>query len=136
MIHWSCPNCSRALEFSENLAGLSRTCPDCGETFVLPETAVSDRAELPLGPPPPRPNRIVGPSRPSSPGLGVLERIAGLLVLAGIAGVGVLAFVLYQAFRSDVSIYVDNGGAEPLTVSIDAREKAKVPPGTFALVEC
>jgi hypothetical protein len=137
MIHWSCPNCSRALQFSEHMAGLSRTCPDCGETFVLPETAVSERPQTPLGPPPGRTDFFAPPRpRPSFSGWAGLERYAGLLVLAGLAAIGVLAFVLYQAFQTDVMIYVDNGDPGPLTVSIDAGEPTIVPPGIFAVVHC
>jgi hypothetical protein len=137
MIHWSCPNCSRSLEFSEHLAGLSRTCPDCGETFLLPETAVSDRPHSPLGPPPRRMDLLAPPrSRPPSPALRSLERYAWVLVLGGLFAVVVVCVLLYRAFSTDVMVYVDNGGNQALAVSIDGSERALIPPGTFAVVQC
>jgi hypothetical protein len=137
MIRWSCPNCSRLLEFSDQLAGLSRTCPDCGETFVLPESAILERSQLPLGPPPPRPE-VLGPppSQPPSPEMRWLKRYAWAVVVPAVAVVAIVAAVLYGVLRTDIWIYVDNGDTQPLEVTIDGSRRTTVAPGTFGLVKC
>src|SRR5262249_39154011 len=74
--------------------------------------------------------------RPPVSGPGGLGQFRGLLIVLGLVALVVLGFVLYQVFRSDVSIYVDNGSAEPLTVSIDGREQTTVTARSFAVVHC
>jgi hypothetical protein len=36
----------------------------------------------------------------------------------------------------DVWLYVDNGGSEPMVVTIDGEEQAAIDPGGFALIKC
>jgi hypothetical protein len=51
--------------------------------------------------------------------------------------VGVLGFVAYRYFsQSDAVIYVDNGGTEPVTVTVDGDEKPAVPPGQADSFPC
>jgi hypothetical protein len=124
------------LEFSEQLAGLSRTCPDCGETSVLPESAILERSQIPLGPPRRRPD-VLGPprSQPASPELRWLKRYGWVVIVPAVAVV-IVAGVLYDVLHPDVWIYVDNGGTQPLEVTIDASQRTTVAPGNFALVKC
>src|SRR5262245_46310658 len=140
MIDWSCPNCSKSLALSDHLAGLPHTCPDCGEHFVVPETAVAAKpAPLPARPLG-RPDLFRRPPPRSFPRPRATEGYKGVLVLvAGVAflvAAAVGAYLLYDAVKTDVWIYVDNGGRQPLVVSIDRSERATVPAGSFLVVKC
>jgi len=60
----------------------------------------------------------------------VAWRILMALALVSVAAVGLLSC------GRDVWIYVDNGGSEPMTVTVDGKEEATIAPGEFALIKC
>jgi hypothetical protein len=53
-----------------------------------------------------------------------------MLVVVSVGVVGLLAS------GRDVWLYVDNGGNEPMIVTIDGKEEATIDPGAFALIKC
>jgi hypothetical protein len=56
------------------------------------------------------------------------------LLLAALAGAG---YMTYQKwFANKVSVYVDNTGDQPLSVTLDHGATTTVAPGTFALIKC
>jgi hypothetical protein len=62
-------------------------------------------------------------------------------VLGGIIGLGALlalavVIVWYVAFNPNVTLYVDNPGTEPMTVTIDGAAALTVAPGTYGTVKC
>jgi hypothetical protein len=62
--------------------------------------------------------------------LGLVSRLVMMLVVVCVAGVVLLAS------GRDVWLYIDNGGREPMVVTIDGKEEATVEPGTLALIKC
>jgi hypothetical protein len=60
----------------------------------------------------------------------VLWRIVLALAVVSVGVVGLLSC------GRDVWIYVDNGGSEPMTVTVDGKEEAIIAPGEFALIKC
>ena len=63
-------------------------------------------------------------------GLGMGTR---LLLGAMILGIGVVGLYLSGG---GVSIYVDNGGEEPMIVTIDGKEETTIAPGQCAKIAC
>jgi hypothetical protein len=58
---------------------------------------------------------------------------ARLLFTAVLVGIGIVG--LYMC-GGGVTIYVDNGGKEPMVVTVDDKEAATIAPGEFAKIDC
>jgi phage FluMu protein Com len=72
-IEFRCPACDKLLRTSEDKAGLTANCPDCGELVTVPTPAQQTRDErftaLPsASAPPPAPPASTAPSAPPSSG--------------------------------------------------------------------
>jgi len=161
MICLSCPNCASALEFADDLAGFETACYACANPIKVPPAPVQ-----PVRLPDPGPQGITPPnpqwssessadrwrSNDSSShshdllssyrsrrepqrfcsglGFGIGARLLLGAIIVAIGGVG-----LYMS-GGGVYIYVDNGGKEPMVVTIDGKEEATIAPGQFAKIEC
>ncbi len=61
--------------------------------------------------------------------------VTGVLVMV-VAGVASAYRAIREAVVPNISVYVDNGSAEQMTVIIDGEEVEQVPAGTVKIVEC
>jgi hypothetical protein len=118
----STPNCLQCGQPLPESDDLSRRCRACG-TWNIVRGAGTSPAPSPAAP---RPALLQSLKR----------RLGRLLAGAALLGVVVAGGLLYRALRSDVELYVDNGGTAPLEVRIDGRARGRVAPGTHAMIEC
>jgi hypothetical protein len=161
MICLSCPNCGSALEFADELAGFETACYACANPLKVPPAPVhpvrpSDPEPQPGAPPSPqwsaestadrlqpddssihsqdllsqyqsrrKPQRSYGIL---GFGMGTRFLLSAIIVAIGVAG-------LYLS-GGGVDIYVDNGGEEPMVVTVDGKEEATIAPGQFAKIGC
>ncbi len=125
MIHFRCPRCEQPVEAVPGAAGRQVLCPGCRAMVLVPGEATgpaAPTADAPL-------NRRQWNRQ-------FFGTFAFLIPLA-MAVLGVGGYAAYQRwFASNVRLYVDNTGAEPLTVRLDGEEKATVAPGTFVVLKC
>jgi hypothetical protein len=120
MIPFTCPKCQQSGQASPD-AGQQVYCGRCGAMVAVPGAAPSNA-------PPLRSRRTWNPLFVR----GLITVVVIVVVLLGVAG-----YLVYQRwFASNVSIYVDNTGDQPLTVRLDGSDKATVAPGTFGVVGC
>ncbi len=119
----STPNCHQCGQPLPDSADLSRRCAACGAWNIARGGAA--------------PSSGAGARAPRKPVLGALwQRVVGalvLLVLVGLVGGGV---ALYRMLRSDVQLYVDNGGANALEVRIDGKPRGQVPAASHVRIDC
>jgi hypothetical protein len=161
MIRSSCPHCFRKLAFPDDRAGLPKTCPFCAHQFNDSPLITANPEEGALGPalpatggfsqspllsaergrievPVPRP--YGGPAAMTS--IGRRSRgswfvdNAGWLLIAAVVAFGLALAAVYFITKIDVWIYVDNGGSQPLQVSLDGSQAATVAPGQVEIVKC
>jgi hypothetical protein len=121
MISFTCPKCDQSGQAAPGAAGQQVQCGRCGAVVAVPGAAPSSA-------PPLRTRRTWNPLFVR----GLVTVVVIVVVLLGVGG-----YLAYQRwFASNVSIYVDNTGDQPLTVRLDGSDRATVAPGTFAVVGC
>jgi hypothetical protein len=70
-----------------------------------------------------------------SPGAWFVDN-AGWLLITAVVAFGLALAAVYFITKIDVWIYVDNGGSQPLQVSLDGSQAATVAPGQVEIVKC
>jgi hypothetical protein len=154
----SCPNCGPALEFADDLTGFDTACYACANPIKVPAAPVGsdsppDQGQKGIAPQcsgaktvdPWQPNR----SSALSDGLLTYHRSrpeprrfyggfpfslgSRLLFVAVVVAIGVVG--LYMS-GGGVTIYIDNGGKEPMVVTVDDKEAATIAPGEFGKIDC
>jgi hypothetical protein len=162
MIRCSCPRCLRNLAFPDDRGGpgLTKTCPFCGHQFTDSPLITGQAPEggPSLGPsggagfsgsplvgaqapgiqvPAARPlGGLVATGIARPPRDSWLRDYGGYLLIAGVIVFGLGTALLIYLIKKDVCIYVDNGGSQPLEVSLDGSHAATVAPGQVEPIKC
>lgn len=158
MICLSCPNCASALEFADDLAGFETACYACANPIKVPaaplrpsaqgaQTAASSSSQWSA-------QGTAGRSQPNDWSIQSRDLVShyrsrrqpqssfggfpvglGLRLLIGAMVIGIGVVGLYMS-GGGVYLYIDNGAEEPMVVTIDGKEEARIAPGEFAKISC